>query len=557
MGSIQPFLSILFLGLFYLLTGIGKSNSPYLTENVEYQTCRERDSLALVALYNSTDGANWTNTWDLSQPMDNWYGITLNEEGCVKDLRLCVDCVCFPCDGNNLVGALPDEIGELVELEYLAIANNPNLTGSIPNTIGQLKKLRSLFMEANNISGQIPLEIGGMASLEDFRFGENSINGTIPSTISSASNLRRIFGEGNNLTGSLPTELFSLDLLFLWLSRSSISGTIPNEIGNLANLKSLRLSESKLVGEIPAEVGNLDNLQDIYLYDNELSGEIPPQLGNLTNLERLYLHNNQLEGCFPEEITRFCALGFSENPWETGYNFSGNVQLSWQGNFSRLCNGENQIGVSCDDGDVGTTNDIIQEDCKCKGIEPLVEDLSHNVTVNTTCPEERDGSFELTLNGGVPPYLLLWSSVDNAQIGEAIIGEGENLLVESLATGLYTVTISDDLSNTTAVDVTIGDKTEGCKEKGIAPQVITPNGDGLNETFEFDELNDNPQDYLNNELIIVNRWGDVVYQAKPYRNDWNGTNIDGKELPVATYYYVLKLDIGEGEIKQGYITIIR
>ncbi|MCH8838691.1 MAG: hypothetical protein IIA60_13000 [Candidatus Marinimicrobia bacterium] len=38
----------------------------------------ESDSLALVALYDSTDGANWTNTWDLNTPVDTWYGVTVS-----------------------------------------------------------------------------------------------------------------------------------------------------------------------------------------------------------------------------------------------------------------------------------------------------------------------------------------------------------------------------------------------------------------------------------------------------------------------------------------------
>jgi len=60
--------------------------------------CRYNDSLALVALYNATDGANWDNTWDLSQPMNTWHGVTLNTNGCVQRLDLY---------NNNLTGELP------------------------------------------------------------------------------------------------------------------------------------------------------------------------------------------------------------------------------------------------------------------------------------------------------------------------------------------------------------------------------------------------------------------------------------------------------------------
>jgi gliding motility-associated-like protein len=95
---------------------------------------------------------------------------------------------------------------------------------------------------------------------------------------------------------------------------------------------------------------------------------------------------------------------------------------------------------------------------------------------------------------------------------------------------------------------------------GEDPQVfnaITPNGDGLNETFIFDILLQRPDDFPNNELIIFNRWGDIIYEAAPYNNDWNGTNADGSLVPEGTYYYILRLDIGEGKIERGDITVIR
>ncbi len=86
---------------------------------------------------------------------------------------------------------------------------------------------------------------------------------------------------------------------------------------------------------------------------------------------------------------------------------------------------------------------------------------------------------------------------------------------------------------------------------------ITPNGDGLNETLIFDELLINPEQYPDNELIIFNRWGDIVYQIKNYNNQWDGTNEMGQNLPEGTYYYILRLNISEGVIIRGDVTIIR
>jgi gliding motility-associated-like protein len=85
---------------------------------------------------------------------------------------------------------------------------------------------------------------------------------------------------------------------------------------------------------------------------------------------------------------------------------------------------------------------------------------------------------------------------------------------------------------------------------------ITPNGDGINETLVFDQLEEAPDEYPNNELIIFNRWGDIVFRAQPYQNDWAGTNQKGGRLPDGTYYYVLRLNV-DGEIIKGDVTILR
>jgi gliding motility-associated-like protein len=87
---------------------------------------------------------------------------------------------------------------------------------------------------------------------------------------------------------------------------------------------------------------------------------------------------------------------------------------------------------------------------------------------------------------------------------------------------------------------------------------ITPNEDGLNDMLIFDIIANNaPDEFPDNEIIIFNRWGDIVYTAAPYNNDWNGLNAEGNELPHGTYYYILRLNISKGEIIRGDVTIIR
>jgi large repetitive protein len=89
------------------------------------------------------------------------------------------------------------------------------------------------------------------------------------------------------------------------------------------------------------------------------------------------------------------------------------------------------------------------------------------------------------------------------------------------------------------------------------PNAITPNGDGLNDALVFDQLLLNPDKFPDNELIVFNRWGDIVFRASPYINNWQGVNSKGEDLPDGTYYYILRLNIGRGEIIRGDVTILR
>jgi len=97
----------------------------------------------------------------------------------------------------------------------------------------------------------------------------------------------------------------------------------------------------------------------------------------------------------------------------------------------------------------------------------------------------------------------------------------------------------------------------GIDTTNTVPNAITPNGDGLNDQLLIDELIFDAADFPSSELIIFNRWGDVVFSASPYNNDWSGQSTGGADLPEGTYYYVLRLDTVEGEVMKGDITILR
>lgn len=110
------------------------------------------------------------------------------------------------------------------------------------------------------------------------------------------------------------------------------------------------------------------------------------------------------------------------------------------------------------------------------------------------------------------------------------------------------------ICDTGEVRILIKQKPDTTKTPEImVPNGITPNDDGKNDALIIDNLNK----YPSNELIIFNRWGDILYKAKPYANNWEGTNQSGQPLPEGTYYYLLRLNINDGKILRGDITVLR
>lgn len=88
------------------------------------------------------------------------------------------------------------------------------------------------------------------------------------------------------------------------------------------------------------------------------------------------------------------------------------------------------------------------------------------------------------------------------------------------------------------------------------PTIITPNNDGVNDIFVIPfYCLIGGEGELDNEVTIFNQWGDQVFYANPYQNDWEGT-FNGQPLPPATYFFVVKLP-GESKPRTGFLIIQR
>ena len=318
------------------------------------------DRVALVALYNATDGPNWVDNtnWLTDAPLGEWYGVSTDRQGRVVRLHLSGrwDGRALESTPHGLSGAIPPELGSLSRLEQLYLDQNAlsgsippelgglsnlvrlnlyrnELSGEIPPELGSLSNLEGLTLGLNALSGEIPPELGSLRNLVGLHLGSNGLSGEIPPELGNLANLKGLTLFGNGLLGAIPPELGGLsnledlflsqndlsgpippglggleELNRLWLAYNNLSGAIPPELGDLSNLRDLGLHSNDLSGPIPPGLGGLEELRWLYLWDNDLTGEIPPELGGLPNLVRLYLGNNDLSGPIPPELGNLAEL---------------------------------------------------------------------------------------------------------------------------------------------------------------------------------------------------------------------------------------------------------
>ncbi|NNE69761.1 MAG: PKD domain-containing protein [Rhodothermales bacterium] len=265
------------------------------------------DSLALVAIYNSTNGPNWNKeTGWLNGPVSSWGFLTV-EANRVTILGL---------EQLGLTGTLPPEIGDLSELRLLALGFN-QITGPLPDEIGNLSKLQKLYIHRNEFSGPIPSSIGRLTELEEFVFWGNQLT-ELPEEIGNLYRLTSLNGFENKLT-AIPMRIGDLiNLESIILGSNSFTGGIPATIGNLTKLKELSVEYCPtLTGPIPASIGNLVNLEKLYLYNSGITGPLPDEIGDLVSLERIDISGANLSGPIP------ASIGGLENLWTINLSNNG------------------------------------------------------------------------------------------------------------------------------------------------------------------------------------------------------------------------------------------
>lgn len=326
-----------------------RSGGPY---------CPNPQRDALAALYDRTDGPNWTNSanWKSLEPLDQWYGISGGGDGQVTGLVL---------ENNNLNGAVPGQLSDLSHLKTLNLSFNAGLTGIVPVSMTHLDleeleldgtqvcappvadfqqwlanilqrsvtnctdmrpdyyALTRLYHSTNgknwtnstNWLSDAPLDTwfgvwtNSSEEVTGLDLKENNLAGAIPSEIGQLKDLVQLNLGINKLTGNIPTEISGLEnTTHLYLHSNRLTGNIPSSIGQLRKLVEIGLDRNRFSGNIPSEVGDLQELQHLSLHGNQLTGTVPSEIGRLHKLKTLFLSENRLSGDIPPEIWRLQNL---------------------------------------------------------------------------------------------------------------------------------------------------------------------------------------------------------------------------------------------------------
>ena len=511
---------------------------------------------------------NWT-----FQDLQGIYLQSNNLSGTLPDLKL-NDLRHFNIDSNALQGSLKHNFPNLWEIN---LANNKfsSLTDLVSPSLGQ-----AIFYN-NQFSGKLNSGFSQYVNLEKLRFENNKWTFEALLPISTYLNDKKgsyspqelIYPDtiikanaGKSLEIDLVIDASVKDNIYTWLKEGKPFKTLTGnnkllfstlqlaDTGNYQvfithpNLKNLTLSSRNIKIQIPClptqSVRNDTICAGTSLtFASQTISKEGPYIGRFSSVQgcdstvTLNLVVRPVINAVPMSFIEECKIFAS-------VDVSGGIspiQYAWS-------NGRKEAEIS--DLSPETNYTLTLTDAKgCKKEislkTPALKRLAIIPSYKTANCEKENGEIKLAITG-TAPFLIDW--------GKNTLGSGDTLRT-GLVSGSYTVYVKDANDCKDSLPMYL-EKPTDCKPSYKVFTSFSPNDDGVNDIFTIDPLYCTSEDlatcFPNNELIIFNRWSDVVFKASPYNNTW-----EGEGLPEGTYYYIFTADLETKKSEKGYITLIK
>jgi gliding motility-associated-like protein len=153
------------------------------------------------------------------------------------------------------------------------------------------------------------------------------------------------------------------------------------------------------------------------------------------------------------------------------------------------------------------------------------------------------GEESAQLDAGSDGINYLWSTGDISQ--QIIVYQGEQEIW---------VTV-EDAYGCSASDTMIIEKCDPSEFFKDIPNAITPsNQDGINDYWRIEKL----EAYPDAVVDIFDRWGRLVWRSEPgYPTPWDGRNLNGRDVPMDSYQFIIILNFGDDDRVNGTVTVIR